>query len=96
MYPAHRRHVDGSWPAAALTPEGEYLTDASEGKLRSKLTLLMYISEGFLGGATTFYTVGLIWDVLSCIMTHELTYSVVVSVVDQWQRRVIKAVCGFV
>jgi hypothetical protein len=26
----YRRHVDGSWPAAALTPEGEYLTDASE------------------------------------------------------------------
>jgi len=22
----YRRHVDGSWPAAALTPEGEYLT----------------------------------------------------------------------
>ena len=61
VYPVHRRHVDGSWPAAALTPEGEYLTDASEGKLRSRLTLLVYLSEGFLGGATTFYTVGLIW-----------------------------------
>ena len=51
----YRRHVDGSWPAAALTSEGEYLIDASEGKLRSRLTLLMYLSEGFLGGATTFY-----------------------------------------
>jgi hypothetical protein len=29
-----------------------------EGKLRSRLTLIMYLSEGFLGGATTFYTVG--------------------------------------
>lgn len=52
----YRRHVDGSWPAAALTPEGEYLTDASDGKQRSRLTFLMYLSEGFLGGGTTFYT----------------------------------------
>ena len=51
----YRRHVDGSWPAGALTPEGEYVTDASDGKLRSKLTLLVYLSEGFEGGATTFY-----------------------------------------
>jgi hypothetical protein len=36
--------------------QGEYVTDASEGKLRSRLTMIIYLSEGFLGGATTFYT----------------------------------------
>ena len=52
----YRRHVDGSWPDARLTEDGEYVTDASKGTLRSKLTLLFYLSEGFLGGETTFYT----------------------------------------
>jgi hypothetical protein len=51
----YRRHVDGSWPAGELTDAGEYAVDASEGKRRSKLTLLLYLSEGFDGGATTFY-----------------------------------------
>ena len=52
----YRRHVDGSWPDGRLTEEGEYVTDASKGTLRSRLTLLFYLSEGFLGGNTTFYT----------------------------------------
>ena len=47
--------MDGSWPAGELTDAGEYAVDASEGKRRSKLTLLLYLSEGFDGGATTFY-----------------------------------------
>jgi len=51
----YRRHVDGSWPQAALMPEGEYVTDASEGRVRSRLTLLIYLSDGFGGGETTFY-----------------------------------------
>jgi hypothetical protein len=52
----YRRHVDGSWPQGALDEKGEYITDISEGKVRSRLTFLMYLTEGFHGGATTFYT----------------------------------------
>ena len=35
---------------------GEYVTDASDGKVRSRLTFLIYLTEGFDGGSTTFYT----------------------------------------
>ena len=52
----YRRHVDGSWPEGALNEQGEYVTDVSEGKVRSRLTFLMYLTEGFNGGSTTFYT----------------------------------------
>ena len=51
----YRKHVDGSWPEAFLTNEGEYVVDASEGQKRSRLTLLAYLSDGFEGGATTFF-----------------------------------------
>jgi hypothetical protein len=52
----YRRHVDGSWPEGALNEECEYVTDVSDGKVRSRLTFLMYLTEGFNGGSTTFYT----------------------------------------
>ena len=52
----YRRHVDGSWPAGGLNADGEYVTDASDGKVRSRLTFLIYLTEGFDGGSTTFYT----------------------------------------
>ena len=52
----YRRHVDGSWPANALNDQGEYIIDESEGKYRSRLTFLIYLTEGFNGGSTTFYT----------------------------------------
>ena len=51
----YRKHVDGSWPEALLTPDGQYVVDKSEGRVRSRLTLLVYLSDGFEGGATTFY-----------------------------------------
>jgi hypothetical protein len=51
----YRKHVDGSWPEAYLTPEGEYIVDKSDGKVRSRLTLLVYLNDGFGGGATTFF-----------------------------------------
>ncbi len=52
----YRRHVDGSWPEGALNEECEYVTDVSDGKVRSRLTFLIYLTEGFNGGSTTFYT----------------------------------------
>lgn len=51
----YRRHVDGSWPANALNDQGEYVVDASNGKIRSRLTFLIYLTEGFNGGSTTFF-----------------------------------------
>jgi hypothetical protein len=51
----YRKHVDGSWPEAFLDENGTYVVDNSNGKKRSRLTLLMYLSDGFLGGGTTFY-----------------------------------------
>ena len=47
--------MDGSWPEAFLDENGTYVVDNSNGKKRSRLTLLMYLSDGFLGGGTTFY-----------------------------------------
>ena len=52
----YRRHVDGSWPEGALNENGEYVPDVSNGKVRSRLTFLMYLTDGFNGGSTTFYT----------------------------------------
>ena len=40
----------------ARDEKGEYITDISKGKVRSRLTFLIYLTEGFNGGATTFYT----------------------------------------
>jgi len=51
----YRRHVDGSWPANALSDQGEYIVDTSNGKIRSRLTFLIYLTEGFNGGSTTFF-----------------------------------------
>tara|TARA_B110000967_G_scaffold87454_1_gene90039 strand:+ start:12453 stop:12755 length:303 start_codon:yes stop_codon:yes gene_type:complete len=50
----YRKHVDGSWPEAFLDENGTYVVDNSNGKKRSRLTLLMYLSDGFLGGGLRF------------------------------------------
>ena len=52
----YRPHVDGAWPGSALDPStGAYLFDAY-GDRWSRLTFLVYLNEGFEGGATTFYS----------------------------------------
>eukprot|EP00658_Telonema_sp_P-2_P032953 TRINITY_DN24286_c0_g1_i4.p1 TRINITY_DN24286_c0_g1~~TRINITY_DN24286_c0_g1_i4.p1 ORF type:complete len:373 (+),score=71.28 TRINITY_DN24286_c0_g1_i4:111-1229(+) len=51
----YRPHVDGAWPGSGVSPEGEYKYDAF-GDQRSRFTFLIYLNEGFEGGATTFFT----------------------------------------
>ena len=53
----YRPHIDGAWPPSGLTEgdEGEYIYDTSAGKLRSKLTFLLYLSAGFEGGCTSYF-----------------------------------------
>ena len=56
----YRPHIDGSWPRSGLTAAGEYeqeevtLHRHSAGG-RSRLTFLVYLNDGFEGGATSFY-----------------------------------------
>ena len=52
----YRPHVDGAWPMSGIGSTGQYCYDISEGKVSSKLTFLMYLNEGFMGGCTTFFT----------------------------------------
>lgn len=58
----YRKHLDGAWPASGTQIVGaaggrqeEYLYDAYGGSTRSKFTFIVYLSEGFEGGATTFF-----------------------------------------
>ena len=51
----YRPHLDGSWPACALDEKGKYIRDAFAGAQRSRLTFLIYLSDGCEGGHTTFY-----------------------------------------
>lgn len=52
----YRPHIDGSWPASGLSAAtGEYVHDGGLPQRRSRLTLLLYLNEGFEGGATTFF-----------------------------------------
>ncbi|KXZ56302.1 hypothetical protein GPECTOR_1g266 [Gonium pectorale] len=50
----YRPHVDGAWPGSGLK-DGRYEFDAF-GDRWSRLTFLVYLNDGFEGGATTFYT----------------------------------------
>jgi hypothetical protein len=55
----YRKHIDGAWPASGTKADAsgnlEYVYDAHEGKARSRLTFVLYLSGGFDGGATTFF-----------------------------------------
>ena len=51
----YRPHLDGSWPACAVTDEGRYRRDAFSGAQRSRLTFLLYLEDECAGGYTTFY-----------------------------------------
>ena len=50
----YRPHIDGSWPGAGVGPDGSYVYDLRDGR-RSRHTFLIYLNEGFDGGATTFF-----------------------------------------
>ncbi|GAX78214.1 hypothetical protein CEUSTIGMA_g5656.t1 [Chlamydomonas eustigma] len=52
----YRPHVDGAWPGSGLR-DGKVVFDAF-GDRWSRLTFLIYLNDGFDGGATTFYTPG--------------------------------------
>jgi hypothetical protein len=61
----YRPHVDGAWPQSGkvLKPSNgggqkkyEYEYDISNGKVRSRLTFLIYLNEGFQGGHTSYFT----------------------------------------
>lgn len=64
----YRPHVDGAWPQSGKIlkynqnnndgscNEYEYEYDVSKGKIRSRLTFLIYLNEGFQGGHTTYFT----------------------------------------
>ena len=52
----YRPHVDGAWPGSGLL-DGKVVFDAF-GDRWSRLTFLIYLNDGFEGGATTFYTPG--------------------------------------
>eukprot|EP01041_Mallomonas_annulata_P008400 gene8400-17317_t len=49
-----RIHIDGAWPGAGLNTEGKYVDDIF-GDRYSRLTFLIYLTDDFDGGHTTFY-----------------------------------------
>ncbi|GAA5824854.1 hypothetical protein JCM5353_006925 [Sporobolomyces roseus] len=54
----YRPHIDGAWPRSGIDPTtGEYLYDSSpkDAPEWSRLTLLIYLNDGFEGGCTTFF-----------------------------------------
>jgi hypothetical protein len=51
----YRPHIDGSWPGSGLTSDGKFTNDAFPGERISRLTFLIYLNDGFDGGATTFF-----------------------------------------
>lgn len=54
----YRPHIDGAWPRSGIDPKtGEYLYDSSppDAPEWSRLTLLIYLNDGFDGGCTTFF-----------------------------------------
>jgi hypothetical protein len=53
----YRPHVDGAWPPSGKdAATKEYVYDTSGGTVKSRFTFLIYLNEGFTGGATTFFT----------------------------------------
>ena len=53
----YRAHVDGAWPPCGIdAATGKYVPDVADGGVLSRLTFLVYLNDGFEGGATTFMT----------------------------------------
>eukprot|EP01130_Rhizamoeba_saxonica_P018230 TRINITY_DN9056_c0_g1_i1.p1 TRINITY_DN9056_c0_g1~~TRINITY_DN9056_c0_g1_i1.p1 ORF type:complete len:477 (-),score=106.42 TRINITY_DN9056_c0_g1_i1:44-1474(-) len=50
----YRPHIDGAWPGSGVDEEGNYVFD-DYGDRWSKLTLLFYLNDGFVGGETDFF-----------------------------------------
>ncbi|KAF9049331.1 hypothetical protein BDZ89DRAFT_1057682 [Hymenopellis radicata] len=53
----YRPHIDGAWPASALdstTSPASYIYD-SDDTVYSRLTMLIYLNDGFEGGCTTYF-----------------------------------------
>ncbi|TFK36247.1 hypothetical protein BDQ12DRAFT_725285 [Crucibulum laeve] len=52
----YRPHIDGAWPASSIstTTPPQYIYD-SDPQVYSRLTLLIYLNDGFTGGCTTFF-----------------------------------------
>merc|ERR1719329_625594 len=50
----YRPHIDGAWPRSGYGPGGQYKYDV-DGKETSRLTLVVYLNEGFEGGETKFF-----------------------------------------
>ena len=49
-------HIDAGFPPSGVTPDGkELLWDISDGKMVSRLTVLFYLNDDFVGGETKFY-----------------------------------------
>lgn len=52
----YRPHIDGAWPKSSYDTETkQYVYDASNGSSWSRLTMVIYLNEGFAGGETTFF-----------------------------------------
>jgi predicted 2-oxoglutarate/Fe(II)-dependent dioxygenase YbiX len=53
----YRPHVDGAWPPSGITPNGEYVYNASDPEKPeySRFTFLVYLNDEFEGGETTFF-----------------------------------------
>ena len=53
----YRAHVDGAWPPAGIDAgTGKFVHDTSDDQIISRLTMVIYLNEGFDGGCTTFFT----------------------------------------
>ncbi|KAA8492936.1 putative prolyl 4-hydroxylase 9 [Porphyridium purpureum] len=54
----YRPHIDGAWPESGLDDTKQYVYNVNERSSKhvwSKLTFLMYLSDDFEGGETTFF-----------------------------------------
>jgi hypothetical protein len=53
----YRCHIDGAWPPSGILPDDTYVYDASppDKKQSSLFTFLIYLSDDFEGGETTFF-----------------------------------------
>lgn len=54
----YRCHIDGAWPPSGIEPDTDkYLYDSSppDAKQSSLFTFLIYLSDDFVGGETTFF-----------------------------------------
>jgi len=51
----YRAHIDGAWPGSGVAEGPVYVEDSFGSGVTSRLTLLLYLNEGFQGGGTTFF-----------------------------------------